>query len=213
MISAEEWLSIVTAYSTAIWPSQIIFYIMAILITGLCLFKPGRNLNSVMKIYFMTAFAWNGSLWFFILAKDMAGESYGNYFFGAIFMVVAALFVVDIFKQKMHFVFPSGGWRKYVTLSLVILVFCYPLFGIALGHDFGRLMYPGTYPCPTTALGIIFLITALPQVDKGIYFLLLLLAIPFTPFIQILRYRVYEDAILFVIGVYGLILYLRGKRA
>jgi len=73
-------------------------------------------------------------------------------------------------------------------------------------------MVPGTFPCPTTALGIIFLTTAITQVDKLIFFLLLFLAIPFKPFIQILRYGVYEDVILFVSGIYGLILYLRMKK-
>jgi len=88
-------------------------------------------------------------------------------------------------------------------------VFCYPLFGVAFGHDFARLIFPGTFPCPTTALGLLLLTTALPQVDKIIYVLLLFCAIPFTPFVQIAKYGVYEDAILFVSGVYSLILLSR----
>jgi len=113
----------------------------------------------------------------------------------------------------MQFIFPTNGWQRYVTLTLLILVFCYPLLGIIGNHDFSRLIYPGTYPCPTTALGIIFLTTAIPKVNKPIYILLLFLAIPFTPFVQILKYEVYEDVILFASGIYGLILYLRVKCA
>jgi hypothetical protein len=89
------------------------------------------------------------------------------------------------------------------------LVFCYPLFGIAFGHHFASLIMPGTFPCPTTALGLLMLTTALPRVDKIAYILLLLWAIPFPPFIQIPKYGVYEDAIMFVSGVYSLILLLR----
>ena len=53
------------------------------------------------------------------------------------------------------------------------------------------------------------LTTALPPVDKIACILLLLWAIPFPPFIQIPKYGVYEDAIMFVGGVYSLILLLR----
>jgi hypothetical protein len=77
------------------------------------------------------------------------------------------------------------------------------------GHGFTSLIIPGTFPCPTIALGLLLLTIALPQVDKIIYILLLFCAIPFTPFVQILKYGVYEDVILFTSGVYSLILLLR----
>jgi hypothetical protein len=91
----------------------------------------------------------------------------------------------------------------------MLLVFCYPLFGIAFGHHFPSLIIPGTFPCPTTAFGLIMLTTALPRVNKIAYILLLLWAIPFPPFIQIPKYGVYEDAIMFISGIYSLILLLR----
>jgi hypothetical protein len=205
LIPREEWLSILEAYSAHIWPAQIVFYLAAILLTGWFFLKPGRGQNWFIKLYLSTAFAWNGIMWFLILAKDMAGGSYGNYFFGSIFIVVSILFAVDLFRQKMHFSPPPVGWRKYATWTLTLWVFCYPLFGVALGHHFTRLIFPGTFPCPTTALGLLLLTTALPQVDKIIYILLLFCAIPFTPFVQILKYGVYEDTILFISGVYSLI--------
>ena len=59
---------------------------------------------------------------------------------------------------------------------------------------------------PTTALGLILLTTALPRVDKIAYILLLVWAIPFPPFVQIPKYGVFEDAIMFLIGIYSLIL-------
>jgi len=213
MVTVEEWLSVLEAYSITIWPAQIFFYIAAILITGWFLLKPAKILNVILKLYFVVVFAWNGVMWYFILAKDIAGESYGNYFFGSIFILVSILFAVDIFRQKMLFIFPTGGWQRYATLTLLILVFSYPIIGAVWGHDSSRLIYPGTYPCPTTALGIVLLTTAIQQVNKTIFFLLLFLAVPFTPFVQIFKYGVYEDIILFASGVYGLILYMREKHA
>jgi hypothetical protein len=63
------------------------------------------------------------------------------------------------------------------------------------------------------ALSLLLLTTALPQVDRVIYILLLICAIPFTPFVQIARYGVYEDTILFATGIYSLVLLVRTWKA
>jgi hypothetical protein len=209
MISAEEWWSIIENYGARIWPAQVVFYIIAILLAGWLFLKPGRVQTWLTKLYLSIAFAWNGIVFFLILAKDITGDSYGNYMFGSIFIIVSVLVVVDLFRQKMQFSLSATGWRKNATLVLMILVFCYPLFGVALGHHFESLIVPGTFPCPTTAFGLVMLTTALPHVDKIAYILLLFWAIPFPPFIQIPRYGVYEDAIMFVCGIYSLILLVR----
>jgi len=213
MIPREEFWSVMAAYGAGISPARIIFYVAAILSVGWLFLKPGRVQNLCAKLYLSTAFAWTGIAFYMILGRDMAGDSYGNYVFGAVFVVVSALFAVDVFRQKMHFSLPTVGWRRYATLVLVLLVFCYPLFGIAFGHSLTSLIVPGTFPCPTVALGLLLLTTALPRVDKVIYILLLICAIPFTPFVQIARYGVYEDTILFATGIYSLVLLLKTWKA
>ncbi len=209
MISAEEWWSIIAAYGARIWPAQIVFYIIAILLTGWLLLRPGLVNSWLTKLYLSVSFAWNGIVFFLILAKDITGASYGNYFFGFIFIIVSVLFALDLFRKRMKFSLPASGWRTYATLALMLLVFCYPLFGIAFGHHSTSLIIPGAFPCPTTALGLLVLTTALPRVDKTAYILLLFWAIPFPPLIQIPKYGVYEDAIMFASGVYSLIVLLR----
>jgi hypothetical protein len=209
MIPAQEWWSIMGAYGARIWPAQIAFYMVALLLMGWLLFKPGRIQNTFIKLYLAIAFAWNGVVFFLILARDITGESYGNYCFGSLFIIVSILFAVDLFRQKMQFSLPASGWRTYVTVVLLVLVFCYPLFGMAFGHSSASLIMPGTFPCPTTALGLLVLTTALPRVDKIAYILLLLWAIPFPPLIQLPKYGVYEDTIMFFCGIYSLIVLVR----
>jgi hypothetical protein len=208
MITKNEFWQIMEAYGARIQPAQIVFYIAAILLVGWLFLRPGRIQTLVTKLYLSMAFAWNGIAFYFVLAKDMAGGSYGNYIFGSVFIIVAVLFAVDLFRQKMQFSLSTVKWREYATLVLALLVFCYPLFGIVFGHSSASLIMPGAFPCPTTALGLLLLTMALPQVDKTIYILLLVCAIPFTPFVQIARYGVYEDMILFATGVYSLVLLL-----
>jgi hypothetical protein len=213
MIAKNEFWQIMEAYGTQIQPAQIVFYIAAVLLVGWLFLKSGRIQTFFAKLYLSIAFAWNGIAFYFVLAKDMAGGSYGNYVFGSVFIIVAVLFAVDLFRQKMWFSLPTAGWQKYATLVLALLIFCYPLFGMMFGHSFTSLIMPGTFPCPTVALGLLLLTIALPQVDKTIYILLLVCAIPFTPFVQIARYGVYEDTILFATGVYSLVLLLRYRKA
>jgi len=216
MVTRDEFWNIMGSYGTRIWPIQIVFYIAAILFVGWLFIKPSKVQSLFVKLFLSIAFAWNGIMFYMILAKGMAGDSHGNYFFGSLFILVSVLFVVDLFKQQMQFSLPTVGWRKIATLLLMVLVFCYPVFGILAGHGFINLFMPGTFPCPTTALALLLLTIALPQVDKIIYFLLIFFAVPFTPFFQIAKYGVYEDTILFTIGIYGLVLlvkYWRSKSA
>ena len=213
MIPRDVFWSVMEAYGAGIAPVQIVFYAAAILLVGWLLLRPGRIQSLFAKLYLCVAFAWIAVVFYLMLARDMAGDSYANYFLASLFIIVSVLFVVDLVRQKMQFSLPAAGWQRYATLVLMLLVLCYPLFGIALGHGFTGLIMPGTHPCPTIALALLLLTTALPQVDKIIYILLLLGAIPFTPFVQIAKYGVYEDTILFATGIYGLVLLLRYWKA
>jgi hypothetical protein len=209
MVTKEVFWKIMGAYGLQIWPAQIIFYTTAILLVAWIFIKPGKLPSFYAKLFLSIAFAWNGILYFLILAKGMAGNSHGNYINGSLFVLVALLFAVDLFRQKMQFSLPSIRWQKYAVLLLMSLVFCYPIIGLLSGYDFASLIVPGTHPCPTTALGLLLLILALPYVNKVIYILLLFFAVPFTPFLQIAKYGVLEDIILFVVGLYGLLMLVK----
>ena len=126
---------------------------------------------------------------------------------------MATTSLVDLFRQKMQFRLPKAGWRRYTTIALSILVLCYPILSMALRSNLSGSIIPGSFPCPTTALGLIMLTTALPRANKTAYIFLLLWAIPFPPLIQIPKYGVYEDTIMFASGVFSLILLVRYWRA
>jgi hypothetical protein len=209
VIQKERFWEIITSYNRGIWPVQLGLYIAAIVIVVWLFVKPGGIRNILAKLYCVICFAWTGIVFYILLGKDMAGGSYGNYFLGSLFILISVLFGVDVFKKKMQFSLPAVGLRKHITLALAALVLCYPLLGLALGNGYQRLIFPGTFPCPTTALALMLLTTALPRVDKTIYISLLFCAIPFTPFFQILRYGVYEDIVLLVTGIYSLILLVK----
>jgi hypothetical protein len=209
VVQKERFWDIIAAYNKGIWPVQLGLYIAAIVIILWLFVRPGGIRLILAKFYCIVCFGWNGIVFYMLLGKDIAGGSYGCYFLGSLFIIVSLLFVVDVFKKKMQFSLPADKWRKRITLALVFFILCYPLLGLAFGNAYQRLIFPGTFPCPTIALALMLLTTALPRVDKIIYISLLFCAVPFTPFLQILRYGVYEDVVLFATGVYSLILLVR----
>jgi hypothetical protein len=209
VVTVEEWSQIMENYGAKIWPAQIVFYVVAVLLTVWLFIKPGRIQNILMKTYLSISFAWVGIIYYFILAKNMAVGTYMNYVIGSFFIIVSVLFAVDIFRNKMCFSLPRIRWLRYTTIVLTILVFSYHWIGMTFGHDFPNLIIVGTLPCPTVTFGLILLTTSLPRVSKTIYILLLIMAIPFTPFFQIARYGVYEDIILFAVGVYSTVLLIK----
>ena len=205
MLPANEWWGILEVYGAKIWPVQALFFVAAVLIVLLVFLKPGNPTNTLVRLYMVLSFGWIGVVFFLVLGKELKG----NYFFGSLFIIVAILFVLDMFRQRMDFHLPRVSWKRYLTLALTLIALCYPVFSIAFGHRFPRVIIPGTFPCPTTALALMLLTTALPRVDKVIYIILLFWAIPFPPLIQIPKYGVYEDAIMLAIGVYSLAMLLK----
>jgi len=212
MIPAAQWWSIIESYGLQIWPAQIVMYGVALAIVVGLLLKSGSLFNALTRAYMALAFAWSGILFFLVLAKDITGDTPGHYIFGAAFILVALVFLLDLFRKSMDFKLPAAGWQRILTLILLILVFCYPLVGLTLGRSMGSLIVPGTLPCPTTALGLLLLTMALPRANKLAYILLLAWAIPFPPAIQIPKYGVYEDSIMLAVGIFALILLIMNWR-
>jgi hypothetical protein len=209
MLPANEWWGILGAYGAAVWPSQVLFFLTGLILT-LFLFRSRKPIWSLlMKLYLAFSFGWISLVFFLILGKGLAG----SLFFSALFMVIAILFAADSFRQRMVFQLPENSRQNKLALSLMLIVLCYPVIGAALGRPTQEMIVPGTFPCPTTAMALVLLTTSLPRVDKLLYILLLFWAIPFAPFIQIPKYGVYEDTIMFGVGIYSLVMLLRYWKA
>ncbi|UCZ56376.1 DUF6064 family protein [Desulfurispirillum indicum] len=209
MLPANEWWEILGSYGANVWPAQAIFFLAAVLIALLVFLKPGSTSNTLVRLYLALSFGWIGVVFFLALGIGLKG----SYFFGSLFIIVAVLFAVDVGKQKMDFRPPIAGWQRNLTVLFMILILCYPVFSLLFGHQFPRLIVPGTFPCPTTALALLLLTFSLPQVNKVIYIILLFWAIPFPPLIQIPKYGVYEDTIMLSVGIYSLVMLLKNWKA
>jgi hypothetical protein len=189
-------------YGEQIWPTQIVFYLAAVATTLLVFLRPGAASDNVVRAYLALTFGWISIVFFLLIGRDLAG----NLVFTGLFGVVALLFAVDLVRQRMQFHLPTKGVMRFVVWAIALVILAYPAFSLAFGHMFPRTIVLGSYPCPNTALGLLFLTLALPRVEKIAYFLLLLWAVPLPPAIQIPKYGVYEDAIMLSVGIYALVM-------
>lgn len=201
MLSAEKWWGVISNYNERIFPFQMIVLFIGILIIGYLFLKPEGKGNAVLKGYFAFCNFWIGIVFFNHLGKSFPVPL--RQIQGAVFILIAFLFVVDIFLKKTVFRFPEDGKSRMVTLGLLLLVLIYPVVGLLAGRSVNQLIYPGTLPCATSALALVLLAASVQTANKPIYFLLLVWAVPFPPLIQIPKYHVYEDAIMFLVGIYG----------
>ncbi len=200
MIEKAEWWRIITDYLESILPTQYIFFAIAIILVFLLFGKRFRLASRLMNLYLSIAFFWSGTVFFLGYGRGVTGETYGNYFFSVVFVTLAVFYLIDFFRQKTVYELRTVV-RKILVLGMILL---YPIIGLVAHQDFLLASFVGTMPCPTVALALLLAVFAVNKPHPVALFFMLLWAIPSTPFLQIGRYAVYEDILLFLSGLFFL---------
>jgi len=204
MINSETWWNIIGRYNNEIFPIQIIIMALGVVLTYFLFFKPSIKINKMMKAYLSFTFAWSGIVFFLIFGRELPGIFLGV----PLCLLAAILFTLDIFINKTKFKISELKWQKYLTIFFVFISFLYPLIGFAFGHYYPRSCILGVMPCPTTSFALALLASSLPEVDKKVYILLLVWALPSVG--KCLgALDLYEDCIVFWVGIYALIMLIR----
>ena len=185
-------------YNEATLTIQIVMMVAAVVLTYFIFAKANTLANTLIKVFIALAFAWNGIVFFLIFTSGII-----SMVAGALFIIIAILFIIDSFRKKTEFRLPAKGWQRYLTFFWIALVFLYPVIGIALGHYYPETCLP-VAPCPLTVFAIALMAAAIPYVERITYIFLLPWAILGLP--KCLgALDCYEDCILFAAGVYGLV--------
>ena len=199
MLTKEEWWNNMSNVNSLMFPWQFVMLFIAAILVVFIIIKPSKLSSSLMKLYMVLAFGWIGI--------GFSGIISGNYVGAALFSSIAIFFGIDIYKQELQFAIPENKVQRFLTFILLLIIFSYPLLGLILGHNSSEIFMIGTYPCPTTSLGLIMMTIAFPKVNKILYGLLLFWAIFSIP--AILIYSVFEDIILLTSGIYATIILVK----
>lgn len=202
-MSAETFWTRVGTYNEILWPVQILLAVVAAFLTYRVFARSGARTDTLVKAFLSFAFAWNSVVFFLVFVRNPISTFTG----APLFIVLAILFAVDIFAQKTRFRLPTGKWKRGLTFFWILLVFAYPLIGWPLGHIYPQTLLP-MFPCPLTVFAMALVAAAAPEVDKKVFVVLLPWALMGLP--KCLgALDCYEDCILFVSGLYGLVVLVK----
>lgn len=164
----EDLLHVFATYNEAIWPMQIVAYVLgvaAVVLVARETASAGRMIAGILS------FLWLFSAGFFIFALVPIYRP--AYAFGAIFIVQAAVFFACAITPQVTFAFARDAYTVVGLLFIAFAMIGYPVMGYLIGHRFPQSPPFGLTPCPLS----VFTFGLLLLTDSGVP--RRILAIPF----------------------------------
>lgn len=207
ILTLEQLLSTFENYNLAIWPMQILAYVLGIVALFFAIKQTGYSSRVVLGIL---AFLW---LWtavgFFLF---YFGPVYTPaYAFGVLFIIQGIVFFANFLKPRVSFGFQVDVYSIVGILFIAYAMIGYPLFGYFLGHRYPQSPPFGLTPCPSTVFTFGLLLLTAKKVPKVLLVIPLLWALGGVMPVSV---GILEDIGLIIAGVAGtaMILY-RDRKA
>ncbi len=193
--TVEQFFGIFKKYNEAIFPMQLLLYLLAIIAIYLVIKPAGKSSRIIAGIL---GFLW---LWMGIVYHLVFFTRINNaaYIFGAIFILQSILFLFfGVLHDKFSFRLQHGVYGITGIVLILFSLIIYPVLGYFLGH-----VYPGSptfgLPCPTT----IFTFGLLLLNDKKLPLPVLIIPITWSVigFTATFKFGVTEDIALLLSGL------------
>ncbi|MDP1746459.1 MAG: DUF6064 family protein [Bacteroidota bacterium] len=144
--TAEQFLGVFRNYNEKVFPMQVIFYLLSIIVFYLVI-KPTSKSDRIINGFLAFLWLWMGVVYHLIFFTSINKAAY---LFGAIFILQGILILtLGVFKNKTAFKFHSGIYGVMGVILILFALIVYPVLGHVLGHT-----YPSSptfgLPCPTT---------------------------------------------------------------
>ncbi len=146
--SVEQFVGVFRDYNLAIWPGQVIMYILAMGSVGLAFTRleyRSRIISAVLAFFWV----WNGVAYhikYFVQINPVAKV------FGLVFVLQGILlFWQGTVKNRIDFTVRTDQPQGAIgCLFMVYAAVIYPVLGVVFGHGFPYSPLLGVAPCPTT---------------------------------------------------------------
>lgn len=129
-------------------------------------------------------------------------EEIQKFFALPLYLLCGALFLYDAFRNREDRLNMPNRWQAF----LLILYLLYPIFSICLGNRFPQ-MVTHIMPCPVVSLSI----AVYAGYNKKNKLLLALLTVWGLTGIKSVIFSAYEDIILLICGIYGVVLLIKER--
>lgn len=207
--TTEEFLNVFKVYNNAIWPSQLIAYLLGALALLFAFNKSSasdKTINAILGVFWL----WIGVVYHILFFSEINSAAFG---FGTLFIIQGLLFLgFGLFTDKIQYSFKADTFGITGALLITYAMVIYPILGYLLGHAYPYSPMFGVTPCPAT----IFTFGLLLWTKQRIPWWLLLIpgvwsVIGFTAAFKL---GVVEDTGLLVSGILGigLLLYRNTKK-
>lgn len=205
--TAEEFLALFEAYNTAIWPAQIVAYILAGAAVALAVKRTpvsGRAVGAVLSFFWL----WIGIVYNIIFFTRLTGAGFG---FGALFIAQGLMFLgVGVWKDRVNYKVGADIYSFAGGIFILYAMVIYPVLGAMFGHSYPRCPVFGVTPCPVTIFTFGILLLAARRVP---WFLLVIPLVWSAIGSQAAVYfAVREDFALPAVGVLGTVMILLKNR-
>ncbi len=199
----EQFFDVFGSYNTAIWPVQVLAYMLGIAALVLA-FRENKLLARIVSGILAFFWIWMGVFYHIVHFSviNPAAWIFGVFYIlqGLLFFLVGTIFGRLAFRLNLK-PFPIIGscFILYATVA-------YPLLGLSFGHSFPRAPMFGVAPCPTTIFTFGILLWATKSVPT--YLLIIPLLWSIVGMSAAVNLRVPQDYGLVVAGVTGTLLIL-----
>jgi hypothetical protein len=143
----EQFLDVFASYNTAIWPAQIVAYLLGAIALA-ALLRPGRASDRIVSAVLGLMWLFTGILYHGAFFSSVNKAAFA---FGVLFVVEGvALLYTGVVRDGLRFAINYGFGAVIGAGFILYASLVYPLIGIATGHSWPALPMFGVTPCPVT---------------------------------------------------------------
>jgi hypothetical protein len=204
--TTEQFLEVFRQYNQAIWPLQIVAYLIAAASLGAVLWprSGGRAIASLMLAGF---WMWTGVAYHITYFSRINSAAV---LFGACFILQGGLFIWSgIIRSQLELRFRPGLAGCTGALLIIYAMVLYPLLGHTLGHRFPGAPTFGVTPCPTVIFTFGLFLWSEGKLPR--YLMIIPSAWALLGFTAALQFGMYEDLGLLVAALIADLLILVPK--
>ena len=142
--TVEQFFSVFERYNLAIWPAQVVAWLLGAAALALALRGRGSGAVAAVLAAFWMVMGAGYHLAFFRAINPAAVPA------GLLFVAQGLLFALAATRRRLSF---AVGRERHAWLGLALVAYAmiaYPLLGALAGHRFPRSPAFGVAPCPTT---------------------------------------------------------------
>ncbi|MEW6674067.1 MAG: DUF6064 family protein [Thermodesulfobacteriota bacterium] len=205
--TVEQFFDVFGTYNRAIWPAQVLAYLLGILALAIAFRETQPSARIVSGIL---AFFW---IWMgvFYQIAHFSVINPAAWIFGVFYIVQGLLLLlIGTIHDRLAFRFSLKPLPIIGGCLILYAMVAYPLLGIIFGHSYPKVPIFGVAPCPTTIFTFGILLWATKSVPA--YLLIIPLLWSIVGMSAAVNLRVPQDYGLVVAGVAGTILILIQNR-